>query len=101
MEKPEVPAEDQGPTAPAGTASTSPVPGAVTPRGPHAESTGTDTSGPTGGAEPLVPDEHGEPQPIDLADPAGSRFLSRLVPAAVATAVGVLLVVVLVRRRRA
>lgn len=65
-----------------------------------ASSTGTSTSGPTGGAEPHVPGTPGEPEPIDLLGLAGGATAKRVLPAIVVTALVLLVVRVLLRRRR-
>ena len=63
------------------------------------ESTGADTSGPTGGAEPVVPHGDGEEAELELLDYPDS-VLERLVPAAVVGLVAIVVAVVLLRRRR-
>lgn len=62
--------------------------------------TGTETSGPTGGAEPHVPSANGEPEGVDLLDPVGGRSGRTVVVAVVAAAVVTVSIVWLVRRRR-
>lgn len=64
------------------------------------ESTGADTSGPTGGAEPFVPDPTGSPERVELLEVPGGPALGRVVPAVVLGIVAAVLVVLLVRRRR-
>ena len=91
---------DEVPTEVESAAADAADPDPVVPEPDKAAPTGTDTSGPTGGAEPRVPGPSGEPEPIDLVGVTEDSAVKRLVPIVLATILGLFILRFLLRRRR-
>ncbi|MEZ5239151.1 MAG: hypothetical protein R2716_09465 [Microthrixaceae bacterium] len=68
------------------------------PRRSKVESTGAITSGPTGGAEPVVPHGTGEPEKIELLEAGGGSLAAKVVPAVLLAVAAAVVAVVLMRR---